>query len=302
MCVRAVAVAVAVVAAVAAGPGGARSDASALPAAQSAAAQLEATQRELNYLSVVTGTFTASWMGQRPAVGPLRARAWALERELREELADSGTRRTRVDVLRGELRLVRRELAPMWPSWLASKAVLHASHRSIERLLASIEPTVRDLLGSTDGHALDRGELDRWFAAWPMEVRPGSPIAICPLAGPFSLVDSFGAPRPGGRHHEGQDLLTARWVPVVAVADGEVVDRGNALGGNALGLYPDAGGYMYYAHLEAYAGLGRVGAGDVIGYAGNSGNARGLVPHLHFEYHPPGQGSVDTYRDLRAVC
>ena len=43
-------------------------------------------------------------------------------------------------------------------------------------------------------------------------------------------------------------------------------------------------------------------AGDVIGYVGDTGSARGLIPHLHFELHPGGGDPVDPFPDIQAVC
>jgi hypothetical protein len=52
------------------------------------------------------------------------------------------------------------------------------------------------------------------------------------------------------------------------------------------------GNLFYYAHLSAFTPLAvngnRVKAGDVLGFVGNTGDAQGTPPHLHFEIHPVG--------------
>jgi murein DD-endopeptidase MepM/ murein hydrolase activator NlpD len=131
-------------------------------------------------------------------------------------------------------------------------------------------------------------------------VRPGAAIAVCPVRGPNAFVDSFGWPRPGGRVHQGIDLIAPHGTPVVAVQPGRAAATPNSLGGNAVIVYGPGGDWTYYAHLSAYGQLGSVGVGTVIGYVGSTGDTN--VNHLHFEYHPGGGAAVDPYAALRAVC
>ncbi len=116
---------------------------------------------------------------------------------------------------------------------------------------------------------------------------------VFPIFGTDSFGDSFGGPRPdvqGGWHH-GEDIFAAGGSPLLAVADGTLHTIGfNRLGGYRLWLRDTQGNEFYYAHLSAYSPLaveGRsVKAGDVIGFVGNTGDADGGAPHLHFEIHP----------------
>ncbi|WP_217914070.1 M23 family metallopeptidase [Miltoncostaea marina] len=123
---------------------------------------------------------------------------------------------------------------------------------------------------------------------------------LFPVAGPATFADDWLAPRAGGRSHEGIDLFADRGTPVVAVADGTLFKVGaNGLGGWRLWLRDDAGTEFYYAHLDAYAAAAvegaRVSRGTVIGYVGDSGDARGTPTHLHFQIHPGGGGPVPPF-------
>lgn len=115
----------------------------------------------------------------------------------------------------------------------------------------------------------------------------------CPVAGPVSFIDSWLAPRSGGRLHQGVDMFAALGTPVVAPVAGELERTTNDLGGLSFRLWGDDGNFYYGAHLSSYgSGVGRVEAGRVVGYVGTSGNAAGTPPHLHFEIHP-GRGRGD---------
>jgi murein DD-endopeptidase MepM/ murein hydrolase activator NlpD len=104
--------------------------------------------------------------------------------------------------------------------------------------------------------------------------------------GSQTVSNTWHAPRPGGRRHEGQDIFARRGTPVVAAADGVVVRLGGgALGGNAVFVAGRGRRTYYYAHLDRYAGVAVgqiVRQGDVLGYVGNTGNAWNTPPHLHF--------------------
>lgn len=127
---------------------------------------------------------------------------------------------------------------------------------------------------------------------------------VCPVAQPNSFIDSWGYPRSGGRRHQGVDIMAPRGTPVLAPKAGHFDQRSNSLGGLSYRLTTSDGTYFYGAHLDAYSnvGEGHVEAGTVIGYVGNTGNARGGATHLHFEIHPGGGGAVNSYPATRAAC
>jgi hypothetical protein len=137
---------------------------------------------------------------------------------------------------------------------------------------------------------------------------------VFPVLGTVTYVDDFGAPRPGGPH-KGIDILAPRRSLALAAEAGKVeLWSRSARAGCMLYLHGQSGTDYYYIHLNndrtrkndnrgncvagtAYAkGLkdgARVVAGQAIGYVGDSGDANGMHPHLHFELHPGGKAAVD---------
>jgi murein DD-endopeptidase MepM/ murein hydrolase activator NlpD len=120
-----------------------------------------------------------------------------------------------------------------------------------------------------------------------------------PVAGKGNAaIQSFWADArdEGQRKHEGIDIFARRGTPVLAVTDGTIAFTGErGLGGKQVwqreGLF---GKSIYYAHLDRIAAAegSRIKKGDTIGYVGNTGNAKGCPPHLHFGIYGAG-GAVD---------
>lgn len=135
-------------------------------------------------------------------------------------------------------------------------------------------------------------ERDREFAARAKALFAplnGTSLQM-PVVGvePNELANSWGNPRDGGRRkHKGIDIFAKKGTPVVAVTEGIISYIGEQpKGGNCLWLTTESGTSFYYAHLDRWAsGLYEgmeVRSGDLLGYVGNTGNARHTPSHLHF--------------------
>ncbi len=123
---------------------------------------------------------------------------------------------------------------------------------------------------------------------------------------PAGFADTWGAPRSGGRRHQGTDVMAPCGAPVVAVTDGSIQRlTSSGAGGTSAYLRAANGDVFFYAHLRGYApgmSAGKpVSTGDVIGANGNSGNARGGPCHVHFEWHPSGGRPVNPYPLLNSA-
>lgn len=140
---------------------------------------------------------------------------------------------------------------------------------------------------------------------------PPAPEIVFPVVGDVSFTDTWGAPRSGGRTHEGTDIMGPKGLPVVAAADGVV----SWIDGDCCHLAIDHGdGWSsWYIHLnndtpgtDDGAGWGiadgittgsEVKAGQLIGWVGDSGNAEWVAPGLHFEIRYNG-AAVNPYPEL----
>jgi Peptidase family M23 len=187
------------------------------------------------------------------------------------------------------------------------------SHRTTARGLLLLL-----LLGLTAGSA----------AAFPPDPPPGGtvpkavkvPTAVFPVVGPARYISDFGDPRAQGRH-EGNDIMSVRWAPAVAVEAG-TVEFNSGGWGCMLNLLGDSGTKYVYIHLnndltmkndnrgKCVAGVAfakglksgqRVEIGQHIAYVGDSGDADGIQPHLHFERHPGGGAATDPFRWLNGL-
>lgn len=124
---------------------------------------------------------------------------------------------------------------------------------------------------------------------------------VFPVDGPHSTrgyIGEFGAPRSGGRWHEGFDIVAECGTPLVAVRNGRVLRTGYdpVLYGNYLLIHGEAERRSYfYAHMPRPALVHRgerVYTGEPVGAVGETGNAISVGCHLHFEIRVRGN-SVD---------
>lgn len=118
-----------------------------------------------------------------------------------------------------------------------------------------------------------------------------------PLPGQH-LTDTWGGARSEGRRHEGIDIFAPRNTPIKATTQGVVSKVGDdRLGGKVVVIVGPGGAGHYYAHLEDYADISPnqwIEVGDTVGYVGDSGNAKGTPPHVHYGVYINGS-AVNPY-------
>jgi peptidoglycan LD-endopeptidase LytH len=85
--------------------------------------------------------------------------------------------------------------------------------------------------------------------------------------------------------HKGIDIFAAKGMRVISSSYGLVIFTGNIkLGGNVVAVLGPKWRIYYYAHLNSINAktFDFAGKGDIIGSVGDSGNAKGKPPHLHY--------------------
>lgn len=158
-------------------------------------------------------------------------------------------------------------------------AVRRSRANSSERLVAGLGQLTA--LGATEAEAYKLG------------------MGRFPIAGVANFSHDWLFPRygPGFRFHLGTDVFAPEGTPVRAPVDGIAQSHDDPLGGLSVRVVmPDKTGF-YLAHLaglvEGFQDNMPVTTGDIVGYVGSSGNARGGSPHLHIGVYPKGGPPVD---------
>jgi hypothetical protein len=150
--------------------------------------------------------------------------------------------------------------------------------------------------------------------------RGAVPQLIFPVVGPVTYRDDFGEPRAKWPH-PGNDLMASKRQIAVAAEPGTITFwTHSATAGCMLYLHGKSGTTYQYIHLNNDLTAGNdnrgkcvagtayppglkdgstVQAGQPVGFVGDSGDANGIHPHLHFEVHPNDGAAVDPYPYLR---
>ena len=153
------------------------------------------------------------------------------------------------------------------------------------------------------------GLLGPWLkhAVYAMRLAsmPAPSELAMPVAGvkPRGLRDTWHGARSEGRKHEGIDIFAKRGTAVLSSTEGIVLRVGtNRLGGLVVWVLGPGGQRHYYAHLDHYSDVApgmRVEPGRVLGFVGDTGNAKGTPPHLHYGVYEAG-GAINPYPLLRS--
>ncbi len=245
--------------------------------------QLEAQKQEVASLQVTLEgkekELAALYEENQAALGDIQGQVYATENQLQvneEELAESE-------------RLVQEAIA----------AQKRAEEEAKKQAQAAAPPaTVETPSGGENGSGNGDGGSGAVSPPTPSGGGSSGFDPIWPLPGVTYISDHFG----GARGHKGMDIAGPWGTPIVAAADGQVIEAnstdswGYSWGYYVL-IYHNGTYSTRYAHMSSVAvSAGQyVTAGTIIGYEGNTGNSFGA--HLHFEVYENGT-RVDPARFL----
>ena len=245
--------------------------------------QLEAQKQEVASLQVTLEgkekELAALYEENQAALGDIQGQVYATENQLQvneEELAESE-------------RLVQEAIA----------AQKRAEEEAKKQAQAAAPPAaVETPSGGENGSGNGDGGSGAVSPPTPSGGGSSGCDPIWPLPGVTYISDHFG----GARGHKGMDIAGPWGTPMVAAADGQVIEAnatdswGYSWGYYVL-IYHNGTYSTRYAHMSSVAvSTGQyVTAGTIIGYEGNTGNSFGA--HLHFEVYENGT-RVDPARFL----
>ncbi|MEN8114100.1 MAG: peptidoglycan DD-metalloendopeptidase family protein [Actinomycetota bacterium] len=213
------------------------------------------------------------------------------------------------DRLKAEVAVKREDVKVLEEKQAAVVEELTIAADKADRIYAEAESKYKDVLARYKAELKRRAAEEAARRAAAGGGAAGLPASatkglVCPVRGNTYFVDTWGAPRPGGRTHKGVDMSGRSGQELQAMQSGKVRLNWHSAGGRQVYVYGDDGIFYYYAHLSGYpAGLSngdRVAKGQVVGYMGATGNAS--VTHLHFGMGPIGGGYVNPYPTVRAAC
>lgn len=140
------------------------------------------------------------------------------------------------------------------------------------------------------------------YLYWKLQRQELSQQLIVPVDGikARDIADTWGGARSEGRTHQGVDIFAKKGTAVLSTTQGIVTKKGlDSLGGKVVWVIGPHLSRHYYAHLDDYSEQIQEGdwveVGQILGYVGNTGNAKTTPPHLHYGIYLNGVGAINPY-------
>ena len=201
-----------------------------------------------------------------------------------------------------ELEVLNKDLASEQSDLKAAQEALAEENEKLQAKFRSIASEYQRLRQKLAQATPDPEPVTNGGGTSPIKIKVSGDMT-CPVAGPVSFVDSWGAPR-SGHMHQGVDMMADYGTPVVAITSGTATYVAyDGSGGNMIFLDGDDGNAYWYMHnQENLISEGQhVQVGQQIATVGDTGNAAG-TPHVHFEFHPGGGSAVNPYPLVASLC